>query len=139
MTLYPGVIAKSVNRRSSDDMMNGRQFLNEGAKLLFLDGANRLEAMKEHHVESPVGLILRHIKARSIVTENKIVTKEGKIKRKTLENKVTGIVRHNPTFMDLIKSILNFAIAFEEYKEKFAATRIVGTVEHDGHCFFDEN
>lgn len=46
------------------------------------------------------------------------------IKLSKLANTVTGIVHSDVTFPDLMKTVLNFAIAFEEHDKKFVVARI---------------
>lgn len=47
-----------------------------------------------------------------------------------LSNKVTGDVGHDTTFVDLMKTILHFSIAFEKvYNDMLFATRIVDVVK----------
>lgn len=45
-------------------------------------------------------------------------------------NKVTGILRCDSTFVNLMKTVMNFAVTFEKcYGEKFVATSTLDTVK----------
>lgn len=82
-------------------------------------------------MKGDVGWTPQHILVRLIIRGDRVAMREAeKIKLSKFTNKVTGIVRHIYTFQNIIKTILNFAIACEkEYKEKFVAARSVNIVE----------
>lgn len=66
VTFHPAVIVEYATTPFTGGMLLGRQVLNNGAKVLVLDGCHRLEAMRRLHVESSVGWIQRHILVRLI-------------------------------------------------------------------------
>lgn len=77
------------------------------------------------HVEGDIARVQQRILARFIILEDWVVITEGKgIELRQLANAVTGIVRSDSTFMDLIKTIFNVSILFQkDYHEKLVATR----------------
>lgn len=67
-----------------------------------------------------------------VIVQNDTVTisESEATKLSNLVSKVTGTVCPTSNFVDLTKTSLNFAIAFEkDYHEKFVTTRIVGIVK----------
>lgn len=58
------------------------------------------------------------------------LTEAERINRRMLANKVVGIVRRDYLFVDFMKIMLNFAIAFDnEYKENFIIARTLDIVK----------
>lgn len=105
--------------------------LNKGSKFLLLDGYHRLRALRQLHVEGNVRWIQTDILARIIVHKDGVlISKCGGINVKKLANKMTGIVCRDFTFVDLLKTMLNSAIAFnKEYNQKLVTICIVDNVK----------
>lgn len=82
-------------------------------------------------MERHVCWIHQYILNRLIFQEYKVAVSEAKeIKLGKLLDKVTGIVRGDPTFVDIMRRILNMTVAFEkEQNKKFVATRIVDILQ----------
>lgn len=83
------------------------------------------------HMEGDVGRLQQQIQARLIVREDRMALSEAEgINLRKLANKKTGIVRRDSTLVDLLKTILKFAVTFEkDYNKIFVATRIVDIVK----------
>lgn len=58
------------------------------------------------------------------------ISAKEKIKLRKFCSKLVVIVRTDFTFVEFLKSVLNFSIAFEkEYSERYVAARICGLCE----------
>lgn len=104
----------------------GCQVLNNSAEVLLLDGQQRLERMGQMQVQEEVDWIQQHVLVFPIYREeNMAISKAEESRLRRLANALTGILRFEITFLNLVKTVLNFTLAFEkEYDEKFIITRI---------------
>lgn len=71
--------------------------------------------MRQLHVEDNPAWIQRHIQVRLIIKVEKVAISEAEqIKLRKLTSKMTGAVCYDSRFMELMMTILNFAIVFEK-------------------------
>lgn len=82
--------------------------------------------MQLSRLEGDVGRNHPHIQVFLIVTEDRVaISKATGSNMSKFVNKVTGIMRCDSTFVDLVKIIPNLPVQFEkEFYKKFAATLI---------------
>lgn len=65
------------------------------------------------------------------------MTEAGGIERRKLTDKVNTFVRHNPTFVVLLKTVLASTVELEREKEKeFVAARFVNIMKNMMHFNF---
>lgn len=88
VTFHPVVSADNVTTPSKGSMTAGRQTLNNGPEVLFLNGRHCLEAMRELHAEVDVNWLLRNFLFRLIMREDRVAIIEAeKMKLSILASK----------------------------------------------------
>lgn len=115
VTFHSRVTTDGMTTTSTCGMTVDRRVLSNSAKNSLLDGRHCLKAMRQLHVEHYVDWIEQHILICVIVREDKVaISKAKEIRPRKLANNVTRIVHCDSIFLDLIKTIMNFTIAFEK-------------------------
>lgn len=127
VTIHLELSADDVTRPSTERMTVGCLFLNNGAKILLLDVLYRLVGIEWQHAVGDVVSIQQHILVCLIVAEERVALNETeKIRLRELANMLTVILRRNSTFLNLMKTILNFTVAFQKkYNDQFITILIV--------------
>lgn len=131
VTLHTGMSADYVITSSIGSMKFGRHFLINGAEVFSLDGRHVLKPIQELQVDGDVGSTLQYLWARLIVPEDRVPISDAEgTEQSRATNKVTRTVSHDSLPVNHIKTILNFAIAFEKgYNYNFAAVYVLNIVK----------
>lgn len=105
--------------------------LKNGVNALLLKGCRRLEAMQQRRLEGTVRWIQQHFKVLSVVENDEFSFKEAeRLRSSMVVNNIAGILRLESKFVNVINTILNVFIAFEnDYTTMFIATRIADRVK----------
>lgn len=112
LTIHYVTSAEDVSRHSTGVMAVDRQVLFYGKMVLFLEECRHLKVRQRLDLESDVNWIQQHILVRLIVREDKAVIGEAKrVRLSKLANKVNGAVCHDSTFVEIMKTTLNFTDA----------------------------
>lgn len=138
VTFHPAVSSDDVTTPFPGGMKVGDRVLNNVAKVLSVDGRFRLEAVRQLHAEGDVGWIEEHIAVCLIVRKDRVAIRNAEeMKMSKLANKVTSFVSRDYTFLDLLKTFLNLAIAFEnKYNKKCGEARILDIAKGMMGCKF---
>lgn len=132
VTFHPEVSAKDATTLLTGSMIVVRQVLNDDTNVLFLYRCHLVKTMRQLHMEGDLGQIQQQIQVRFIFQEDKAaIGKVERINLSKLARKLIIIVRSNAAFVNLIKTCLNFSIAFKKgHEEKFVLTGTVDLIEN---------
>lgn len=120
-TVHSGVSTKNVTIISTGCISADNHVLNSGTKVVLVEERHRLRAMRLFHVKGRLWWVQQHIRICLKFWKDKATIGVAKVtSQSTLLNKMILIMRHDSTFLDVLKTTLEFFISFEmKYKEKF--------------------
>lgn len=107
--------AANLGTLSTDSMPVGRLALNTSAKVRLKVQTIVLEDMRQSQEQAELGLFLKHIQVSVIVRKDMVAVREAdEVRLDRLANKMRRNMCSNYMFVDLMKTGLNCAIAFDE-------------------------
>lgn len=131
MTSYHALSAEYLTVLLTSGMVFDCMVTNTITKTLLLDSGHLLGVVRRLGKDDELRWIQQQVPSRLIVRRDKAEAKETRwIKVRNLVYILNGDPWHEATFPTLKNTILYFSIAFkDEYREKFASTRIIGILE----------
>lgn len=103
MIVHAVVRAEHLTTSSTGGVKVGHQVLTNSVRPLFIHGRNRVELMRQLHVEDDVGEIHQHILICLIVRGEKVaISKDERIQLSSVAHMVTEIVCSKSLLVDVL-------------------------------------